>query len=156
MKKVSNLLKISISVAKMRKPIIAKLLSLKKTRKLRRFKLLRHYNYRFLEEYEFSSAASTPLIHYKRKQLLNYSSGGGGCLGDVFSMLSLCRCFGIGGLRGEAVETLPAITRDQFVEPAMELDDNEEEAEEDSVDLRAEQFIQWFHQEMRMQRQDSA
>ncbi|KAJ0037814.1 hypothetical protein Pint_22015 [Pistacia integerrima] len=164
LKKVSNLLKTSICVAKMRKPITAKLVFLKKTRKLKRFKLLRHYNNRFLEEYEFSSASSTPLIHYQKKHFLKNSSNGGGRLGDVYSMLSLCRCFGIGGLKSEgvdyslAMETLPAITRDQFVEPAvrvMELDDNVKE-EEDSVDQRAERFIQWFYQEMRMQRHDVA
>ncbi|KAJ0094611.1 hypothetical protein Patl1_15051 [Pistacia atlantica] len=145
LKKVSNLLKTSILVAKMRKPIIAKLVFLKKTRKLKRFKLLRHYNNHFLEEYEFSSASSTPLIHYQKKHFLKNSSN---------RRRPPWRCFDY----SFAMETLPAITRDQFVEPAvrvMELDDNVKE-EEDSVDQRAERFIQWFYQEMRMQRHDAA
>jgi len=45
LQKLSNLLKVSIFVAKMRKPIIPKLIFLKKARRLKKFKLLKRYPY---------------------------------------------------------------------------------------------------------------
>jgi hypothetical protein len=152
LQKVSNLLKISIFIARMRKPIIPKLISLKKARRVKRFKLLKHYNYGVLQDYQFSPS-STPLIHYHRKHFKNRR------LRDIYSMLFLCRCLGSlsaeGGDADCIVEALPALPAfentiaGQFLEP---LDPGDEE---DSVDQRAERFIQRFYEEMRMQRQES-
>ncbi|KAF9674072.1 hypothetical protein SADUNF_Sadunf10G0089800 [Salix dunnii] len=151
--KVSNLLR--IFVAKMRKPAIPKLILIKKSRKLKRFKLLKHYNCGFLEEYEFSPS-STPLIHnYPRKQfrLGSYKD-------NMYTVLFLCRC--LGGLKADQIGegqyrlsmdiTLPAatISTGDFLEPLDCLVD-----EEDSVDQRAERFIERFYQDMRLQRQES-
>ncbi|KAJ6431830.1 hypothetical protein OIU84_019161 [Salix udensis] len=117
--KVSNLLR--IFVAKMRKPAIAKLILIKKSRKLKRFKLLKHYSYGFLEEYE--------------------------CLGGLKADRT-----GEGQYRLSMDSTLPAatISAGDFLEPLDYLVD-----EEDSVDQRAERFIERFYQDMRLQRQES-
>lgn len=135
----------------MRKPIIPKLIFLKKARRLKKFKLLKHYKYGFLEEYQFS-ASSTPLIDYHRNHFKSRR------LRDIYSMFFLCRC--LGGLRAEKGDAdyrlealpLPAIEdaiAGQFLEPFDSGD------EEDSVDQRAERFIRRFYEEMRMQRQES-
>ena len=145
LQKLSNLLKVSILVAKMRKPIIPKLSFLKKARRLKKCKLLKHYNYGFLEEYQFS-ASSTPLIHHHKNHFKSRR------LRDIYSMFFLCTC--LGSLRAEKgdadyrLESLPAIAG-QFLEPFDSGD------EEDSVDQRAERFIRRFYEEMRMQRQES-
>ncbi|KAJ6910656.1 hypothetical protein NC652_021344 [Populus alba x Populus x berolinensis] len=149
--KVSNLFRTSVVVAKMRKPIISKLIFLKKSRKLKRFKPLKHYNYGFLEEYEFSPS-STPLIHYRGKQYKSTRS----YRDNLYSMFFHCRC--LGGLKagvGEVLEyrlsmdTLPAtVANGECLEPSYLVD------EEDSVDQRAERFIERFYQEIRLQRQE--
>ncbi|GLT34431.1 hypothetical protein SLA2020_089440 [Shorea laevis] len=151
LQKFSNLLKLSIFLTKLRKPIIAKLIFLKKSRKLKRFQLLKHYNHRFLEEYQFSPS-NTPMIYYHTRPFQNKS--GGRIMGSV---LLLCRCFGgVKGWKEEADcalvfdwDALPPITR-QLPEPL-----DREEEEEDSVDQRAEKFIQRFYEEMRMQKQET-
>ncbi|KAG6765875.1 hypothetical protein POTOM_029933 [Populus tomentosa] len=137
--KVSNLFRTSVVVAKMRKPVISKLIFLKKSRKLKRFKPLKHYNYGFLEEYEFSPS-STPLIHYRGKQYKSTRS----YRDNLYSMFFHCRC--LGGLKagvGEVLEyrlsmdTLPAtVANGECLEPSYLVD------EEDSVDQRAERFIE--------------
>lgn len=150
--KVSNLLR--IFVAKMRKPTIPKLILIKKSRKRRRFKLLKHYN-GFLEEYEFSPS-STSLAHHPRKQFKFRSYKD-----NIYTMLFLCRC--LGGLKADQLggegryrlsmdSTLPVatISTGDFLEPLDYLVD-----EEDSVDQRAERFIERFYQDMRLQRQES-
>ncbi|XP_059434819.1 uncharacterized protein LOC132167807 [Corylus avellana] len=148
LQKLSNLLKVSIFVAKMRKPIIPKLIFLKKARKLKKFKLLKHYNYGFLEEYQFS-ASSTPLFQYHRNQSKSRR------LRNIYSMFFHCTCLGsLGAEKGNAdyrLESLPALPAiaGQFLEPFDSGD------EEDSVDQRAERFIRRFYEEMRMQRQES-
>lgn len=74
------------------------------------------------------------------------------------SIFYLCRC--LGSFRTDrredvayALDALPAAEDGGAVESweALDWDD-----EEDSVDQRAERFIERFYQEMRMQRQDSA
>ncbi|KAL5763525.1 hypothetical protein ACOSP7_019789 [Xanthoceras sorbifolium] len=183
LQKVSNLLKISIFVARMRrKPIIAKLVLLKRSRstkliKSSRFNLLKHYNnsssssnvYRFLEEYQFS-ASSTPLIdhyghHHKKQQQLKSR------IRREFFFLS--RCFGglknggrrrRGGGGGEKEYSLAmerynmhGVAREpEALEPLdLDQDGDDDDNQEDSVDQRAERFIEWFYQEMRLQRQES-
>ncbi|KAH7571146.1 hypothetical protein JRO89_XS05G0260100 [Xanthoceras sorbifolium] len=186
LQKVSNLLKISIFVARMRrKPIIAKLVLLKRSRstkliKSSRFNLLKHYNNnssssnvcRFIEEYQFS-ASSTPLIdhygHHHKKQQQQLKSrirreffflsrcfgglknggrrrrgGGGG--GEKEYSLAMER-YNMHGVAGEP-EALEPLDLDQD-------DDDDDDNQEDSVDQRAERFIEWFYQEMRLQRQES-
>ncbi|KAL0372635.1 UNVERIFIED_CONTAM: hypothetical protein Scaly_0945100 [Sesamum calycinum] len=67
LRKLSGLLKISLFLAKLKKPTIPNLVFFKKTRKLRNFKLLKPYNYySYVKEYEFSPS-STPLIQFQRK-----------------------------------------------------------------------------------------
>ncbi|GLU04720.1 hypothetical protein SLE2022_218550 [Rubroshorea leprosula] len=148
--KFSNLLKLSIFLAKLRKPFIPKLIFLKKSSKLKRFKLLRHYNYRFKEDYEFSPS-STPLIYYRTPRFRSGSSR------DMLSMPFLCRCFG--GVKGRGEDADYALSWDWDALPPipgelLEPSDKEEE-DEDSVDQRAEKFIQRFYEEIRMQKQES-
>ncbi|WJZ80370.1 hypothetical protein VitviT2T_000298 [Vitis vinifera] len=149
--KVSNLLRISIFVGKMGKPISSNLIVfLRKSRKPKDFKLLKHYNYGNTEEYQFSPS-STPLFQYRGKTLKN------GGARDMCSMFFLCRC--LGSFRADpgdgdyALEALPAVEDANAGESWGPLDWGDEE---DSVDQRAERFIERFYEEMRMQRQDSA
>ncbi|KAK9277512.1 hypothetical protein L1049_007056 [Liquidambar formosana] len=152
LQKVINFLKISLVLAKMGKPMIPNLIFLKKSRKLKKFKLLKHYNYNFVEEYEFSPS-NTPLIHYYRKPFKKRSRS------DVYSMFFSCRC--LGSLRGDGgdgdypLEALQPATEDAVVGELLELSDSGVDGE-DSVDQRAERFIERFYEEMKMQRQESA
>lgn len=141
-------MRISIFMAKMGKPISSSLVVfLRKSKKPKNFKLLKHYNHGYIEEYQFSPS-STPLFQFRRKTLKD----------DICSIFYLCRC--LGSFRTDrredaayALDALPAVEDGGAVEPweALDWDD-----EEDSVDQRAERFIERFYQEMRMQRQDSA
>ncbi|KAJ9140759.1 hypothetical protein P3X46_031367 [Hevea brasiliensis] len=151
--KVSNLLRISILVSKMRKPAIPKLIFLKKTRKFKRFMLLKQNNsYGFLKDYEFSPS-SNPLIRRYKKKFKN-----GSYKDNIYSMFFLCRR--LGGMKAEEgevvdfalpLQTLPAATiPEEYLQP-LDLGYDQEE----SVDQRAERFIERFYQEMRMQRQES-
>ncbi|KAH7516508.1 hypothetical protein FEM48_Zijuj10G0142600 [Ziziphus jujuba var. spinosa] len=149
----SNLLKVSIIIDKMRKPIISKLILFKKSRKLKKFKLMRHYNYGFLTEYQFSPSNS-PLIQYRRKPVLQYNG-----LQQVYSMLFHCRCLGSlrdGGGGGDigdcSLQALPAMEDDIRKQGAL-LEPLGWEDEDDSIDLKAERFIERFYEQMRMQRQ---
>lgn len=80
-------------------------------------------------------------------------------------MFFLCTCFG--GFKVQeaeaaavhnnsppcslALETLPAAVTGEVCEEPLDL----VEDEDDSVDQRADKFIEWFYQEMRLQRRDS-
>ncbi|KAJ7954120.1 Cotton fiber protein [Quillaja saponaria] len=140
--KVSNLLKFSILIPKLRKPSIPKLLLLKQSRK---FKLVKHYNNGFLGQYQFSPS-NTPLIHYHRKQFKNRS------FRDLYSLLFLCRCLGDGREYQLDALPLPAIENGNGGELFKQFDSGDEE---ESVDQRAEKFIEKFYQEMIMQRRES-
>ncbi|KAB1205546.1 hypothetical protein CJ030_MR7G023686 [Morella rubra] len=148
LQKASNLFKFPIFVARIRKPIIPKLMFLRKSRRVKKCKLLKHYNFGFLDEYQFSPS-STPLIHYRRKNIKSRN------LRDIYSMFLLCRCLrGSSAGGGDSDYTLGALpafpaTAEQFMEPLGSGD------EEDSVDQRAERFIQRFYEQMKMQRQES-
>lgn len=143
----------------MRKPIIPKLvLFKKKSQKLKKLKRLKHYDYGFLGEYQFSPANS-PLIQYRQEKPLRY-----GGLRNVYSVFFLCR--GLrrslrdgGGVRGDySMEALPGAAVEDgeqdgsFLKP---LDWEDEIGEDDSIDLRAERFIERFYEEIRMQRLES-
>ncbi|XP_038999455.1 uncharacterized protein LOC120124993 [Hibiscus syriacus] len=132
---------------KMKKPMmIHKLVSIKKPTKLNRFKLLKHYNYGYLGGYQFDSPSSTPLIRYcnREHEVQNRS------IHDFYSVLLWCKCFG----------SLKAQVREDVAAP-MELamaggiDFEEDDGDDDSVDARAERFIENFYAEMKLQRQES-
>lgn len=165
--KVSKILKVSIFLAKMRKvPVIPRLVLFRKSHKrLRKFKLLqnKHYNYGFIAEYEFSPSKTRPLIRCDQSKEIKFSHGS---LRKVYSMLFLCRRLraeggdNVGdGLNSLQLEALPAVDHEEGVESGAlfrPLDwGDEEEEEEDSIDLRAERFIERFYEEMRIERQAS-
>lgn len=157
--KFAKIFKVSIFVAKMRKPVIPRLVLFRKSQRLRKFELLRnkHYNYGFISEYEFSPS--------KELRLKNYH----GRLQRVcYSVQFLCRCLrGEGGDFGDLplqLEALPAAVdhdQDRVIAGALfkplDWGDGDAGADEgeDSIDLRAERFIERFYEEMRMQRQAS-
>ncbi|XP_010551249.1 PREDICTED: uncharacterized protein LOC104821918 [Tarenaya hassleriana] len=146
--RVSNLLKVPI----LRRPIIQKLKFRTKPRKSKRLELLRHYNYRFLEEYQFSPP-TTPLIRRgKRRNPIDNAM-----FRRVFWIFFPSRC--IGGLKEERVldarkrswievETLPCAAS-ELSEPLDYF--GEDDYGDDSIDLRAEMFIERFYGEMRME-----
>lgn len=160
--KVSDLLKTPVFMAKLRKPVIPRLVFLKKSRKMKRFRLLKHHNHQLMEEYEFSPSSS-PLLSFKRKdshlQIKRRRR-------DVHAMVVFFgRCFGGGGLRGRrrrreaelcslAMEIVPRSgdVAGKILQPLDSVDGGDEE---DSIDQRAERFIQRFYQDMRLQRQES-
>lgn len=160
--KVSNLLKISILLAKItRKPIIPRLIALKKSRKLKKeFNLLKHYNYGYIQEYQFSPS-NTPLIRYRRKLFKKKSHK------DLCSIFFLSTC--LGRLRDDQgvdhgnynypidnyhLEASPAAMIEDAVEREL-IEFSDSCGEEDSVDERAERFIERFYQEMRMQKKET-
>ncbi|KAE9611769.1 hypothetical protein Lal_00011517 [Lupinus albus] len=145
--KVSNLLSISVFLHKLRKPLISKL---KKLRKHNELKLLRHYNYDFHGEYQFSPS-TTPLIHYQLTHFKNKREHQHSC---SFFYLYWC----LGNLKAEEeYSTREAITfapvEDAISFVANGLLESWDEASE-SVDERAEKFIERFYKEMRMQRRE--
>nr|GMD16758.1 uncharacterized protein LOC109160828 [Ipomoea batatas] len=142
MQKVAGLLNMSIFLAKMRTPIIARLkLSLKNSRKIKRIKLHKHYNYGYIQEYEYSPS-NTPLIqlnYYHRMPLKKQDS-----------MFFISRCLG-GLMRGEKEdENRPVFDSGLEALPAPSGDEDN-----NSIDERAEEFIERFYEEMRLQRQES-
>ncbi|KAJ8455989.1 hypothetical protein OPV22_034905 [Ensete ventricosum] len=137
----------STRVAKVRRPIARKLLLLKRTK---RFNLLRHYNYAFITEYEFSPSNSPPK---KRSRLLSLLCGGdgaesvadGGVFHDELEMLSPG-----GAFRDQLLYD------DDGIERELSREFSEYGDEEDgTVDQRAERFIEKFYEEMRNQRRES-
>lgn len=150
MQKLSNLLKISIFLAEVKKPILSKLIFVKKSCKLKTRKLGHHYNYRYIQEYEFSPS-STPSISCCRKSFKKRN------FRRIRSIFMKCQC--LGSLRGEKgkqrdypLMALPSIG----VAVAMETPDlSDSGGDEDSIDERAERFIERFYEEVRMQRQES-
>ncbi|XP_019164617.1 PREDICTED: uncharacterized protein LOC109160828 [Ipomoea nil] len=142
MQKVAGLLNMSLFLAKMRRPIIARLkLSLKNSRKLKRIKLNKHYNYGYIQEYEYSPS-NTPLIqlnYYPRMSLKKQDP-----------MFFISRCLG-GLVRGEREDE----NRPVFDSGLMEALPDSGGDEDNSIDERAEEFIERFYEEMRLQRQES-
>ncbi|KAK4423549.1 hypothetical protein Salat_1937700 [Sesamum alatum] len=146
--KLTGLLKISLFLAKLKKPTIPNLVFLKKTRKLRNFKLLKPYNYySYVKEYEFSPS-STPLIQFERKPQNGRISFRKLCSDVVF----ISRCLGkkeVYCLEMGLEESLDC------VQPELGVDLSSYWSEDESVDERAERFIQRFYEEMRRQRLES-
>ncbi|KAK9052253.1 hypothetical protein SSX86_028881 [Deinandra increscens subsp. villosa] len=141
LQKVSNLIKISIFIAKIR------LIHLKNSTKFSAFKPLKHYNnYGFLQERQFSPS-STPLISFRRGKMK----------GSSFYSVRFLSCFN-GRHHGAGLDD------DYSMESAIvEVDKDclelsygfEEEDDDNSVDERAERFIERFYEEIQRQRRES-
>ncbi|CAJ1977508.1 unnamed protein product [Sphenostylis stenocarpa] len=141
-----HLLRLSLLIHKLRKPIFPKLL--KRFKKRHELKLLKHYDY---GEYQFS-ASTTPLIphYYHRNQFKNRAHPG------FCSFLYLYWC--LGNLKVErswecqlALDPFETGDEKTVAEDLFECGSGEEG---ESVDQKAEKFIQSFYQQMRMQRQE--
>ncbi|PKU84552.1 uncharacterized protein LOC110108861 [Dendrobium catenatum] len=115
--------------------------------KNRRFKL-HHYNYTFVGEYEFSPSSTPPFHHLhpllkKRKGILSF-------------LLCGSKSANADGIGKEEEDMLEATAGDDRPEREEQLDEAALSDEEDeSVDGRAERFIEKFYEEMRIQRQES-
>ncbi|KAE8681465.1 hypothetical protein F3Y22_tig00111330pilonHSYRG00976 [Hibiscus syriacus] len=130
---------------KMKKPMmIHKLVFLKKSIKLKRFKLLKYYNYGYLGGYQFDSPSTTPLVHYCNQQHEVQNRN----IHDFYSVLFWCKCFG--SLKAQAREEDVAAPMESPLAGEIDFEDDD-----DSVDERAERFIENFYAEMRLQRQES-
>ncbi|KAE8648793.1 hypothetical protein Csa_009258 [Cucumis sativus] len=131
---------VSIFMAKMKRPIIPKLLFLKKSSRMKSFELLHHYNYGFVRDFEFSPS-TTPLFRFNnrggRRGLRRY---------DVCSVLFPCRCI-VGGSGGEKKEGDGDYGVEEAFPESLDWSDDD-----DSIDRRAEIFIQKFYEDMKMER----
>ncbi|KAK4773925.1 hypothetical protein SAY87_028944 [Trapa incisa] len=158
LRKASSLLKRSICIAKLStRHTIHRLLLLKKS--CWKMNSRKSYNqYRFLREYEFSSSSS-PLIFYNSRET-NRRRFRDACS----SFLYLCGCLGkvtpsaaMGG--GDyyyyygPLALPPAAAGGDPIDGDMDIESVVSDGE--SVDQRAERFIQRFYEEMRMQRRQS-
>ncbi|KAM3235558.1 hypothetical protein T459_14525 [Capsicum annuum] len=156
----TNLLNMSIFLAKMKKPIITRLISLKETKKMMKMKkisLLKHYNYRYIQEYQFSPS-NTPLLQfYNRKDSPRKQRSYRDFCSSVFL---ISKCLGIAnGEGGEKRRRYPVLELEGLgsMEDGRELLDvgNEDEDDNNSVDERSEKFIERFYEEIKLQRQAS-
>ncbi|KAI3467070.1 hypothetical protein Pfo_023733 [Paulownia fortunei] len=159
LQRVSRLLKIFIFLENLKKPIIPMLVCLKKTRKLKKIKLLKNYShYCYVKEYEFSPSSTPLILFYSKPQNERVSFRK---LYANFYFISKCLGMARGGRGKErccvemGLEPLPCKTENAVSrEWMMDLWDYSC-SEDDSVDERAERFIQRFHEEMRRQRLES-
>ena len=139
-----HLLRLSLLIHRLRKPIFPKLL--KRFKKRRDLKLLKHSDDR---EYQFS-ASTTPFIpRYHRNQFKNRANPG------LCSFLYLYWC--LGNLKAErewqlALEPFEIGDETSLAQDLFECGSGDEG---ESVDQKAEKFIQSFYQQMRLQRQES-
>ncbi|KAH6822581.1 hypothetical protein C2S53_011626 [Perilla frutescens var. hirtella] len=145
--KISALVKIYLLLAKLRKPVIRKLMFLKKMKNL---KLLQQYSshYSYVKEYEFSPS-STPLIQFRRM-----SKNGRVSFKKLYSnLLLICSCSL--GCRKKEVYRLEMREESAAVAGEMMAELSSSWSDDDTVDERAERFIQSFYEEMRRQRNES-
>ncbi|XP_010511825.1 PREDICTED: uncharacterized protein LOC104787873 [Camelina sativa] len=145
--RVSKLLKVSI----LRRPIIPrlKLIPIKRRRSSKRVKLLQQYNYNFLQEYQFSPSR-TSLIRSCRKRIRITRAG----LKRIYKLLILSRCIGCNDdtITQSWMEIEPLHYALGVASPARELPQPFDYfSEDDSIDLKAERFIEKFYNEMKMQ-----
>lgn len=149
--RVSKLLKVSI----LRRPIIPrlKLIPIKRRRSSKRVKLLQQYNYKFLQEYQFSPS-STSLIRCCRKRIRLSSSS----LKRIYGLLFLSRCIGKDcTITRSWMEMEPLHCALKVASPTRELlHPFDYFSEDDSIDVKAERFIEKFYDEMRMQAREFA
>lgn len=152
--RVSNILKVSI----LRKPTIPRLkLPIKQRRSAKRVKLLQQYNYKFLQESQFSPLR-TSVISYRRKR--NPISRLG--LKKIYSLLFLSRCIGrssdehiVDTITHNLMEMEPLHFVDGVSSPSREISQPfDYSSEDDSIDLKAERFIKKFYDEMRLQERE--
>ncbi|OIT20928.1 PREDICTED: uncharacterized protein LOC109219546 [Nicotiana attenuata] len=151
--KLSSLLNTSIFLAKMKNPIIPRLVSLKRARKMKKFSLLKHYNYGYVQEYQFSPS-NTPLLQYHRKKSLKKQRS----YRDFCSVFYISKCLGLMNGQGEEKMRYPVLELEGLasMEDAVVAREFSEFSEgDDFIDERAEKFIQRFYEEMRLQRQES-
>ncbi|KAF9587064.1 hypothetical protein IFM89_039750 [Coptis chinensis] len=79
MERALNLFKTSMLMAKMEKYTTPRLIFLKKTRKLKKLKLLKHYNYGFIKDclsVEGAEFEGESEVHYALEALPNVEDGG--------------------------------------------------------------------------------
>ncbi|XP_020582811.1 uncharacterized protein LOC110026270 [Phalaenopsis equestris] len=145
------------------------------SKKNRPLTLLHHYNYTFISEYQFSfSPSSTPNFHHlhrlfkkKTNRILSFLLCGSsstdadritedenGMLGNAMLLYGETAA-GDDRSRRAHSEVLPIdASEDEF--KVQGFDETELSDEDDeSVDGRADRFIEKFHEEMRIQRQES-
>ncbi|EOA34153.1 hypothetical protein CARUB_v10021655mg [Capsella rubella] len=150
--RVTKLLKVSI----LRRPAIPrlKLIPIKRRRSSKRVKLLQHYNYKFLQEYQFSPSR-TSLIRCCRKRIRVSRSS----LKRIYELLFLSRCIGWNDdtITQSWMDMEPFHYALGVASPARELPQPLDYfSEDDSIDLKAERFIEKFYDEMRMQAREFA
>lgn len=135
-------------MAKAKKPIARRLLLFNKTK---RFKLLRHYNYAYIGEYEFSPS-NTPLFHHYHRDSSALVKKKKRRHTRILSLL----CGGGGGDTAASAEA-EALHDDAGRDTLLFDEVLSEWGEEDdfSVDGRAERFIEKFYEEKRIERQES-
>ncbi|XP_016468058.1 uncharacterized protein LOC107790619 [Nicotiana tabacum] len=154
--KLSSLLNMSIFIAKMRKPIIPRLISLKRARKMKKFSLLKHYNYGYVQEYQFSPS-NTPLLQYHKKKSLKKQKS----YRDFCSVFYISKCLGLINGQGEEKMRYPKLELEGLASMGdavvgREFSEGSDFIEgDDFIDERAEKFIERFYEEMRLQRQES-
>ncbi|GMH01912.1 hypothetical protein Nepgr_003751 [Nepenthes gracilis] len=139
-------------MAKMRKPFSLNLVLLQKSRRVKKFKLLRHYEYRFVQEYQFSTSNTLPNV-YHRKKLNDRKKNRA-----IHSMLLFFVCLGSFACQareeGYSMGALPA-AENAIILSREDVEIYESGGEEGSVDERAERFIEKFYEQMRLQRLES-
>lgn len=154
--KVSRFLKFPIFMARMRKSInIPRLISLKKSRKIKKFMLLKHYKYRYVQEYQFSPSNSPFLQYYYREPMKKRRYK------DLYSIFLVGKCLGSMTKAKKEYSSYPLelkVLPSNENTVARELSgiselSGEDDDDEYSIDERAEKFIERFYEEMRMQRQ---
>ncbi|XP_059288992.1 uncharacterized protein LOC132042483 [Lycium ferocissimum] len=148
--KVSNLLNMSIFLAKMKKPIIPRLISLKKAKKMKKFSLLKHYNYGYVQEYEFSPSNTPLLQYYSRKKSLTKQRS----YKDVCSVLFISKCLGMAN-DGEEKRKYPVLASMEDVRQFSDFGEEDDDDDDYSVDERADKFIEKFYEDIKLQRQES-
>uniref|UniRef100_A0ACD5VJ91 Uncharacterized protein n=1 Tax=Avena sativa TaxID=4498 RepID=A0ACD5VJ91_AVESA len=142
----------------------ARTLLLFKRRRAAAARRLRHYSYAYVGEYQFSPSSS-PLLLPRPPGLSAWRSAAAkrrGRAGAVLASIFLCGGGCGGGAEGDGVDVavldgLPPRPDLQDARATYDYDDAYGHAEEEygedeeEVDRRAEQFIERFYQEMRMQ-----
>ncbi|XP_071926252.1 uncharacterized protein [Coffea arabica] len=92
LQKVSRLLRVHIFITRMRKSInIPRIISLKKSRKIKKFMLLRHYKCGYAQEYQLSPSNS-PFLRYNCRKPINKRR-----YKDLYSILFIGKCLELSG-----------------------------------------------------------
>lgn len=144
--KVTNLLNMSIFLAKMRKPL----------KKVKKFSLLKHYSYGYIQEYQFSPSNTSLIHYYNRKKSFSKQRS----YRDICSVFFISRCLGMAKCEGEEKKRrYPVLELERLGSMEEFADfhggDDDDDDDDDSVDERAEKFIERFYQEIKLQRQES-